>query len=182
MNVQRSGSRWAWLLVPLLLGGCAGLPFTETYRGVQTGFFKDYQGLQREDKGPWVQVRQGTQLSRYPKAVVFDFEAPQAPLKTQMPGFLLPSLTPLFREVYRSHDAPPRNAQGLRQAPADLLVLGRVHLRGSAPVHLTLELKLVERATGEEVVRMIQEQEETTARLAAVKAAEAVGRALQKYR
>jgi hypothetical protein len=99
-----------------------------------------------------------------------------------MPGFLLPSLTPLFREVYRSHDAPPRNAQGLRQAPADLLVLGRVHLRGSAPVHLTLELKLVERATGEEVVRMIQEQEETTARLAAVKAAEAVGRALQKYR
>lgn len=130
----------------------------------------------------WEQTREGLKLSQYKKVIILDFSntsgmAEGVTLRKAMPDYLaetLKTLDLLFTDIKRSSEKiEPKDYTKIKSLAADVIIMGNIKkivkgdmvkrevryqllgFAGGDVPEVTLELKLVDRRTGEEVVRIV---------------------------
>lgn len=153
-----------------------------------SGLMEDESGL-LEGKVKWEQAKEGIKLSQYKKTIIFDFTntsgmAQGVSLRKSIPDKFaetLKTLDLLFTDIKRSSvKIEPKDYTKIKSLPADVVIMGNIkkvekgdmakrevkaNLLGIAVGDMpkvSVELKLVDTKTGEEVVRIVDSVSGTT--------------------
>lgn len=146
-----------------------------------SGLMEDESGF-LEGKVKWEQAKEGVKLSQYKKAIILDFTntslmAQGISLRKLMPDKFaetLKTLDLLFTDIKRSSEKiDPKDYTKMKSLPADVVIIGNIkkvekgdmakrevksNLLGIAVGDMpkvSIELKLVDTKTGEEVIRIV---------------------------
>lgn len=153
-----------------------------------SGLMEDESGF-LEGKVKWEQTKEGIKLSQYKKAIILDFTntsgmAQGVSLRKSMPDKFaetLKTLDLLFTDIKRSSEKiEPKDYSKMKSLPADVIIMGNIkkvekgdmakrevkaNLLGIAVGDMpkvSIEIKLVDTKTGEEVVRIVDSVSGTT--------------------